>query len=356
MSGDRDSQPRSKGSTTGRQMLSQVRNVRLPPDVFEVVMATGILSIAAQDHSYTLLDLSLAGLAAITFVFLCIGFLMRMIARPLALIRHARETDVALRLFTFVAACAVLGARFHTNPWVLWSLAGLTGAGWFILSALTVEDIHASSLARLRSRAHGAWLLGSVATAGLAITAANLAINTQWMLWTVLAISAWILAMVLYLITACFIVLATSRPIAVHSIEPDAWVLMGAVAICAVAGIHVRTVLASQGMLSELAVFIHLAIIVLWLAASAWIPILLSVQIRQYTHHRNESVHFTRAWWAAVFPLGMYSTATQAAAPALQSDALTDISVVVYWVAFGIWILVTAHWLHSRISSADDIS
>lgn len=336
-----------------RQTLSQLRHVRLPPDVFEVVMATGILSIAAREHSYGYVDLTLATVTVVTFVFLCVVFLLRMIAGPMALIRHAREPDVALRLFTFVAACAVLDARFHTHRWVVWLLAGAVGAGWLILTPLAVDDVRSSSRAQLRSRAHGAWLLGSVATAGLAITAANLVFDTRWMGWILISIAAWILAMALYLITAGFIVCATSRPIAAHSIEPDAWVLMGALAICTVAGIHVRGALANQTMLPELDDLMHLAILVLWVAASVWIPILLGAQIRQFTHHRNESVHFSRAWWAAVFPLGMYSTATQATALQLHMRLLTDISIAVFWVAFGLWILVAAHWLHGRISGAN---
>ncbi|MEO9197406.1 MAG: hypothetical protein ABI206_01545, partial [Antricoccus sp.] len=253
---------------------------------------------------------------------------------------------------TFVAACAVLEARFHTHQFVMWSLAGAVGASWLILALLSLDDVYSCPRAQLRERSHGAWLLGSVATAGLAITAADLGVNTRWKGWILLSIAVWILAIASYLITAVFIVRATSRPIAAHSIAPDAWILMGALAICTLAGVHARGVLASREMLPRMDDMMRLTILVLWVAASVWIPILLGVQIWQFLHHRNESVHFSGVWWAAVFPLGMYSTATQATALQLHLETLTDISIVMFWVAFGVWGLVATGWLHSLIRTS----
>lgn len=86
-------------------------------------MAIGILSVAAGDLRYQLIDGVLAALAVLVFVLPCLIGLLRLVAAPAALFRKAREPDVALRLFTFVAACAVLGARFHTHRSVTWLLA-----------------------------------------------------------------------------------------------------------------------------------------------------------------------------------------------------------------------------------------
>lgn len=45
--------------------------------------------------------------------------------------------------------------------------------------------------------------------------------------------------------------------------------------------------------------------------------------------HRPVSVQFTGTWWSAVFPLGMYSAVTNAAALQLHLAALSTVLLVV---------------------------
>jgi len=71
------------------------------------------------------------------------------------------------------------------------------------------------------------------------------------------------------------------------------------------------------------------------------IPVLLGAEIWRL-YRRPGAAHFAGVWWSAVFPLGMYSTATQATAQALRLSALTDVSLVVFWVGFSLWVLVAA--------------
>lgn len=84
--------------------LGNAGSLELSPNVFAVVMATGILSVSARDHSYTCLSGALAGLAAAIFVLLCLVAGLQLAAAPAAQISAMRAPDVALRLFTFVAA------------------------------------------------------------------------------------------------------------------------------------------------------------------------------------------------------------------------------------------------------------
>lgn len=324
----------------------------LPPDAFAVVMATGIISIAATDHAYPRIDVSLAALAAAMFGLLLAGLMLRLLAGPASAFARARDPDIALRLFTFVAACAVLGARFDAHPTVVWPLASTAMAAWLILAPLAFRGIRSLPRAELRQRAHGAWLLASVATAGLAITAADLATRTRWHGWVLLSAAAWMLAVLLYLaITWLIAWRAATTPFTPEEVTPDSWILMGALAISTLAGVRLLAALGTQGSLPWLADALRPAIVALWVLASLWIPVLLYAEMWR-VDHRTGSVRFAAVWWAAVFPLGMYSTATQATASQLHLPALSTVSLVFFWIAFSVWVLVAMGWLHSVVRAA----
>jgi hypothetical protein len=86
------------------------------PDSFAAVMATGIVSIAAVDHGYRAISDVLIVLAAVALPVLVVA----------AATSWRRESwnlanlDVSLRLCTYIAACAVLGARLAEHRVGLW--------------------------------------------------------------------------------------------------------------------------------------------------------------------------------------------------------------------------------------------
>ena len=85
-----------------------------------------------------------------------------------------RDPDVTLALFTYIAACAVVGARLAEHRIVLWVLAGMALQGWLSLTPLAARSMWRHRWTGLRDRAHGGWELASVATSGLAIVSADL--------------------------------------------------------------------------------------------------------------------------------------------------------------------------------------
>ncbi|PZS19494.1 MAG: hypothetical protein DLM60_10030 [Pseudonocardiales bacterium] len=150
-----------------------------PPDSFAVVMATGIVAIAGYDHGYWRLGIALSILAVVAFGALALGFLRLVATRLPQLTALARDPDVTLRTFTFVAACAVLGVRFNDHLAVVTLLGGLALVAWLVLAPLALVAAGSRSGAELRERARGTWLLPSVATEGLAITSADLATGVR---------------------------------------------------------------------------------------------------------------------------------------------------------------------------------
>jgi tellurite resistance protein TehA-like permease len=66
---------------------------------------------------------------------------------------------------------------------------------------------------------------------------------------------------------------------------------------------------------------------------------------------RAGSLHFAGVWWSAVFPLGMYAAATAETASVLKHSALITISLVLFWIAFTVWLLVAVGLAHRAITA-----
>jgi hypothetical protein len=167
----------------------RLAEVEPSPDVFAVVMATGIRSIGARDHHYPAISDTLGVLATVTLLVLSA---LVLVSRALAS-WDLRDPDVTLRLFTFVAACAVLDSRLASHRIVLQVLGVVALTAWLVLIALTVRNMGARPWAALRDRAQGAWELASVGTSGLAIVAATVARHEHWWLWV--AVPVWVVAL-----------------------------------------------------------------------------------------------------------------------------------------------------------------
>ncbi|MGH3670169.1 MAG: tellurite resistance/C4-dicarboxylate transporter family protein, partial [Pseudonocardiaceae bacterium] len=277
-----------------------------PPDVFAVVMATGIVSVAAYDHHYWRLGIALSILAVVAFVVLVLGVLGWVATRFRHVTALMRDPDVALRMFTFVAACAVLGVRWNGHPVAAWLLGGIALMAWLGLAPLAVVDVGSRPVANLRAHAHGAWLLPSVATAGLAATSANLAVHVHARALVTTATVAWLLGMVLYLAVTWLIAWrALAAKFVPEEVTPDSWILMGALAIITLSGAHLITAAPLADPARWIMDVIKPVTLGTWIVASLWIPLLLYAEVWR-VDQRAGSLRFAGVWWSAVFPLGMY--------------------------------------------------
>ncbi len=299
------------------------------PDTFAVVMATGILSIAARDHHYRWLSDALGVLAAVVLVVLTLAAARGVTRWDL------RDPDVTLRLFTFVAACAVLDSRVVAHPVMARVLGVVALTAWLVLLALTCRNMAARDLVELRAGAHGAWELASVGTSGLAILAARVALHTGDRGWAVVAVVVWLSAIAIYIAMTWLILWrAVSEREDREGFAPDDWILMGALAIATLAG---HTIYA--GAADWLAGPVRVVTVVTWAVASAWIPPLVYFVLHRI-NRRPAVLRLTGAWWALVFPLGMYSVATAAMAEELRASALQTVSLVFFWNALTAWVIV----------------
>jgi tellurite resistance protein TehA-like permease len=216
----------------------------------------------------------------------------------------------------------VVGARLAEHRVVLRVLAGMALQGWLSLAPMVTRRVWRDRGVGLRDRVHGGWELASVATSGLAIVMADLKI-------VFLAILFWAIAIGVYLLmTALIVWRAVHDPAAPELVQPDIWILMGGAAIATLAGDHIH----EAGLEAVWPVTV-----VAWFVATAWIPPLIYVTLQRFRRRRELPQGL---WWAAVFPLGMYSAATYATAVETGWHWLTVVSLVFFWIAFAAWVIV----------------
>lgn len=315
-------------------MTLRLQDIEPTPDVFAAVMATGILSIGACSHHYRWLSDTMGVLATVA-LFVLVVLVGTVAVGRRRLCWDLTDPDVTLRLFTFVAACAVLDSRLVGHPVAVRILGMVTLLSWLLLSARTVRSMRRRRWSALRDSAHGAWELGSVGTSGLAVVSAQVARHTGDHRWLVIALPTWVLAIAIYAVMTWLILWRTvSERTDRDGFEPDDWILMGAMAIATLAGDGISGV-APQWLSGA----VRTTTVVTWVVASLWIPPLIYFVLHR-VHQRPGILRFAGVWWAVVFPLGMYSVATDATARQLEVPALQTVSLVFFWNALTAWLIV----------------
>ncbi len=153
--------------------------------------------------------------------------------------------------------------------------------------------------------------------------------------WLLAAIPVWVLAIAIYALMTWLILWRTiSERMDREGFEPDDWILMGAMAIATLAGDDIHRVAPEWA-----AGWVRVITVVTWVVASLWIPPLVYFVLHR-VNRRPGVLRFTGVWWAVVFPLGMYSVATDAMAAELGARSMQTVSLVFFWDALAAWLIV----------------
>lgn len=295
----------------------------MKPEAFAAVMATGIVSISAAQHGYGVISWPLAVLAA-----LGLPVLMYLAARCWRSF-DLQNIDTVVGLFTYVAACAVVAARFAEYRPVMWILGPMGLAGWLALVPMLLVRMRRLGPIGLRDRARGTWELASVGTSGLSLGF----VAEGMMFW---GIVFWGIALCLYGVMTLLIAWRALDDSGVRrNVPPDHWILMGGLAIATLAGEHIY-VAQPPGPLADV---VRVLTIATFVVATVQIPPLAITSWRQMLD------------WPAVFPLGMYSVAACGLAPETGWEGLSVVSQVFFWIAFVAWLLVTVNVMRGQIGS-----
>ncbi|MFF7164805.1 tellurite resistance/C4-dicarboxylate transporter family protein [Streptomyces sp. NPDC008086] len=296
---------------------------RRPPTAGAAVMATGILSVTLHQTGYETLSRIALALASVTWLALAADFTARLLWDRARWVKEA-ATPAAL---TAIAATTVLGTRFSVLGWqtLAKALLALAAVLWPGLLIAVVRHWHRGM--------PGTVFLGCVATEGLAVLGATLAVTEA---------SAWLAhaALVLFWLGLVLYVVALTR-FDLRQVADgvgDHWVAGGALAISALAGSKLfaadsaRLYLWNDDDTSTL----HTVTVALLVLDLAWYAALLLAEIAwprpRYDIRR----------WATVFPLGMTAAATLSVAAALDVPWLEGPGEALMWIAVAAWLAVTA--------------
>lgn len=331
---------------SGGQRLSLLRVGGLSPANFAIVMATGILGVAAHQQGYAGLDRALLAVAAAAWL-LILGLHARRLARHRAeMLADLRSHQRAPGFLTCVAGTSVLASLWLVlglGADVSQLLGALAAALWV---AVTYGVLLALTLQRekppLADSLSGSWLLLVVATQSVAVVAVLLAgglAQPARLLLNFVALAMWLCGGMLYVwvISLIFYRYVFFRMQA-QDIGPTWWINMGAMAISALAGALLVANTPGAPFLSGLLPVLRGGTLLYWAVGTWWIPLLAGLAAWRYLRARYP-LRYDVGYWGVVFPLGMYSAATHQMAQALGLAFLAPLARGGFYLAAAAWVL-----------------
>jgi tellurite resistance protein TehA-like permease len=327
----------------------------LPGGSFALVMATGIVAIAAVSQGLHPIGAALFLISLVAFAVLSLLMLFRLIGDRAGLISELSHHRTAAGFLTIVAAAAVLGDEFSVQADELpigvglWLAAGVlwTGLVYAFFCALATRPQKPPLVDGL----DGTWLLLAVATEALAVLGTHVAGGfARPEIVVYLSLCWFLLGGFFYLITIALIVLCwLFEPLPPERLTPPYWINMGAMAIATLAGARLESISGTDPLLARLLPGVALATVLCWAVASWWLPLLLLLMIWRHAM-RGVPLSYRLEHWSMVFPLGMYTAATSAFLRVNSLDFLSWIPGVFIWIALGAWVATFAGMVRRAIA------
>jgi tellurite resistance protein TehA-like permease len=332
------------------------RLATLHPASFALVMATGIVSIAAH-------LLASEALARVLFVANIVFFAALWLATGARIVRYPERVVAdlfhhgrAVGFFTVVAATCVLGSQTLLIGGAWRAAAGLWIAGIVLWAALTYTVFTALTIASekppLAEGLNGGWLVAVVAAQSVSVLGSQLAPGFGAWAANVLLFSLvlwlgggmlyiWIISLIFYRYT--FFVMSPA------DLAPPYWINMGAVAISTLAGTSLLAGAPHSPIVGDLLPFVKGLTLLFWATATWWIPMLVILGVWRHVYKRFP-LRYDPLYWGAVFPLGMYTVCTLRLAQALDIPVLLGIPRVFVYIALAAWALTMAGLVHDLVT------
>ncbi|MGE3710872.1 MAG: tellurite resistance/C4-dicarboxylate transporter family protein [Hyphomicrobiaceae bacterium] len=344
---------------SGDQALAKPGLADLSPAYFGLVMATGIVSVAAFMMEYPGLAFALFYLNIAQFAVLWALYGLRAWWYPRRFFGDMVGHQTGPGYFTTVAGTGILASQFLVLAedvavgTALWLLAVLLWIclTYTIFTAITVRREKPT----LDKGISGGWLLAVVATQSLSVSSALLAarIGQPYRLeLNLLALSMWLWGGMLYIwmMSLIFYRYAFFRfsPI---DLTPPYWINMGAMAISTLAGSLLIMNAPHAPFLTSLLPFLKGFTVFYWATGTWWIPMLLLLGVWRHCFERFP-LRYDPLYWGAVFPLGMYAACTWQMDRAIEFGFLSALPRVFFWIALTAWAITFLGMLRTLIGLA----
>lgn len=312
------------------------------PGYFAAVMATGIISLTTFGVGFHIASFAFLLIGILMYVLLIVVYLLRAIRAPKNMWSDLTNPSKMFGFLTFIAGTNVLATCFAIqHRWFLLSMVmGVISAlAWFCLMYFMIYRLVFQNERSLHTIVNGSWLLVIVSTESVSAWASAIITYTPadafWLLF--LAYACWAVGIFIYVIFIGFI---SARMFfnRTSSTDVDApyWINMGAMAIATLSGSRLALHPNHQEFLLFLKPMIEGFTVALWAWGTWWIPFLVLTGIKKYIISR-EPIQYHPSLWGMVFPIGMYTAATDSLSLIPGLRPLDDIGHVTLWFGIATW-------------------
>ncbi len=344
---------------TGNSILTGIKaGIKdLSPGYFALVMATGIISIAAFLMGMEWIAFALFGINNIFFIVLWTLTILRLIWFPKEMISDMTDHMKGPGFFTLVAGTCVLGSQYILLFEIFQIALLLLVFGillwifltYVIFTTLTIKE----NKPTLNEGITGAWLTAIVATQSVAILSALIAshINQPFRIEVnFFALSMWLWGGMFYIWMISLIFYRyTFFKFLPDDLAPPYWINMGAMAISVLAGSVLIINSPDAPFLQSLLPFLKGFTVFYWATGTWWIPMLIILAFWRHVY-KKYPLKYDPLYWGAVFPQGMYTVCTFRMAEALNIPFLHKISNVFIYIALFAWISAFIGMMRSFLS------
>jgi tellurite resistance protein TehA-like permease len=339
-------------ATTPRPQREGSSIANLSPGYFALVMATGIVSIAAEQRGYHGAAIGLLWINCAAYVVLWVLTGWRLARHPRRMLDDLVSHRTGAAFLTVVAATNVLGSQFAvvvnvpTLAVVLWWVGLVLWASllYAFLTAVTFREPKPD----LGTGIGGVWLLLVVATESIAVLGTVVAPHIALRGVLFVSLLAHLIGAMLYVVVIGLIFYRwTFFTMGTDQATPPYWINMGALAITTLAGANLVPAAPQWELLQELSPYLKGTMLLFWAFASWWVPLLVIMGVWRHAV-RRVPLRYDPQFWALVFPLGMYSVATTKMIAAVELPFGEGILVVAFWLAAAAWTITAVGMLSAE--------